>query len=186
MIYTATDDAGNSSSVTAKISVYEKKENYVEVDVINDAADQVLSTIINDDMTDREKVEQVYWWIRNHCGYINNSNKDDWMQAAYTMLKNCQGDCYNYFALCKLMLERLGIPNIDVAKVPNYDGDSHHYWSLVSVDGGETYYHVDITPRKGDSVHFLLVTDEFMDDYSAEHKNCFNRDKSLYPATPEE
>jgi len=33
---------------------------------------------------------------------------------------------------------------------------------------------------------FILVTDKYMDNYSAKHRNCFNRDKSLYPATPEE
>ena len=84
------------------------------------------------------------------------------------------------------MLERLGFVNIDVVKVPNYEGDSRHYWSLVSLDGGKTYYHLDTTPRKGEGDDFCLVTDAFMDNYSAAHGNCFNRDKTLYPATPEE
>ncbi len=57
--------------------------------------------------------------------------------------------CFNYFAVTKLMFERLGIPNIDVKKVKNYEGDSNHYWSLVSVDGGETYYHFDAAPPQG-------------------------------------
>lgn len=184
--YTAEDAAGNICQVTAAITVLLKKDSYVEFEVIYAKVDEILSTIVNDEMTDREKVTAIYKWIRSHCVYSNASDKDDWMQAAYTMMKNRSGDCFNYFALCKLMLERLGIPNIDVEKVPNYAGDSHHYWSLVSVDGGETYYHLDLTPRVGDFVQFLLVTDEFMDSYSAQHKNCFNRDKSLYPATPEE
>ena len=107
------------------------------------------------------------------------------MQAAYLMMTENKGDCFNYYALCKLMLDRLGIQNMDVRKVKNYEGDSDHYWSLVSLDGGNTWYHVDTTPRTNPA-SFSLVTDKFMDDYSAANGNCFNRDKSLYPATPED
>ena len=95
------------------------------------------------------------------------------------------GDCFGYFAVTKLLFERLGIPNIDVRKVKNFDGDSDHFWSLVSVDGGKTYYHFDATPRVGDGDDFCLVTDAFLDAYSDSHKGSHNRDKSLYPATPE-
>ena len=83
-------------------------------------------------------------------------------------------------------MDRLEIPNIDVVKVKNNAKDSNHFWSLVSVDGGKTWYHLDATPRVGTGDNFFLVTDKFMDDYSAKHNNCFNRDKSLYPATPKE
>ena len=185
VVYTATDASGNSTSVTATVTVYQKQASYVEISVIYEAVDKILDEIITDSMTDREKVQTIYRWLHTNCGYINHSEKDDWMQAAYRMMTSHQGDCFNYFSLCKLMLERLEIPNIDVHKVPNYDGDSNHYWNLVSVDGGKTYYHVDTTPRK-DQQYFCLVTDAFMDTYSASHNNCFNRDKTLYPATPEE
>lgn len=183
VVYTASDGAGNVSEARATVTVLEKRESYVELDEIYDRADEILATIVNDTMSDEEKVTAIYQWIRGHCGYSNHSEKDDWRQAAYRMMKSRSGDCFNYFSLCKLMLERLEIPNIDVVKVKNYPSDSMHYWSLVSVDGGETYYHVDTTPRIGGG-EFCLVTDRFMDNYSAAHSNCFNRDKSLYPATP--
>lgn len=182
--YTATDHAGNSSSVTATVSVYERKDDYVDVETIYEAVDVYLDFLIKDGMTDREKVEIIAYWIRNNTRFVSYSNKDDWMQEAYRMLRNRQGDCFSYFSLTKLMLERLGIPNIDVQKVPNYEGDSRHYWSLVSVDGGETWYHLDVAPRS-DPTRFILVTDAYLDRYSAWHNNCYNRDKSLYPATPE-
>ena len=107
------------------------------------------------------------------------------MMEAYRVLKGNSTDCFGYFAVTKLMFERLGIPNIDVTKVKNYEGDSNHYWSLVSLDGGETYYHFDATPRKGDGDYFFLLSDAELDEYSDAHKKCHNRDKSLYPATPE-
>jgi len=185
VIFTATDYAGNTSSTSATVNVREKLEGFVELDVIYAAVDELLAKIITEDMTDREKVTAAANWIRGHCGFVGTSVKDDWLQAGYRMLTQRRGDCFNYFSLMKLMLERMDIPNIDVEKVQNHPKDSHHYWSLVSVDGGETYYHVDMTPR-ADPVNLLLVTDEFMDNYSAKHKNCFNRDTSLYPATPKE
>lgn len=186
VVYTATDAAGNSTSITAQVTVYQKQPSYVEIPVIYAAVDEILDDIITSGMSNRQKVEAIYRWITTHYGYVNHSEKDDWMQAAYRMMTDIQGDCFNYYALCKLMLERLEIPNIDVVKIPNYDGDSNHYWSLVSVDGGKTYYHLDTTPRKGEGDDFCLVTDAFIDSYSAAHNNCFNRDKTLYPATPEE
>ncbi len=183
--YTVTDKGGNTVSASVKLTVLPKKDNYVSYDVIYAEVDEILAEIITDGMDTKQKAYAVYYWIRTNCGYADGSDKDDWMQAAYSMMQTHLGDCFNYFSLCKLMLERLEIPNIDVHKVKNYDTDSNHYWSLVSVDGGKTYYHLDTTPRK-EFVNLFMRTDKFMDEYSAAHNNCFNRDKSLYPATPEE
>ncbi len=182
--YTATDAAGNTSSVSILLTVMEKGENFVSLDVIYAAVDAQLDQIITPGMSDLQKVEAVYNFIVLNCQYISHSEKDNWIQAGYRMLMERRGDCFNYFGLCKLMLERLGIPNIDVQKVKNYPEDSNHYWSLVSVNGGQTYYHVDTTPRN-DYIYLCMVTDAVIDAYSANHNNCFNRDKSLYPATPD-
>lgn len=183
VIYKATDAAGNFIKVTVTLTVYSKKDYYVELDVIYEMVDEILADILTEDMTTRQQVEAMYKWIRKNCRYIGSSDKSDWIQAAYVMMTKKKGDCFNYFGLMKLMLERKGIPNIDVEKVPNYDGDSMHYWSLVSIDGGVNYYHVDSSPRTVPT-NFCLVTDKVMDDFSAGYRNCFNRDKSLYPATP--
>lgn len=184
--YTATDAAGNTASETADVTIMEKQEGYADLDTIYSMADEVISQIIEPDMTTRQQVRAIYNFARTSFGYSGHSDKSDWRQGAYVMLTTKQGDCFNYYAVCKLLFERLEIPNIDVRKVKNYDGDSDHFWSLVSIDGGENYYHFDSTPRVGDGDNFCLVTDAFLDAYSAKHKNCHNRDKSLYPATPEE
>lgn len=185
LIYRASDAAGNTASVETVVTVREKKPGYAPLEDIYAAADAILEEIIQEDMTVREQVRAIYRWVRSHCYYVNHSDKSDYLQGAYVMMTERKGDCFNYFALCKLLYERLGIPNIDVRKVKNYPGDSDHYWSLVSVDGGETWYHVDSVPRVPPDPGFFLVTDAYMDAYSKEHYNCFNRDKSLYPATPE-
>lgn len=183
--YIATDASGNTTTQEATVTVYQKQDYYVELSVIYGMVDEIMKDIIVPGMTTKQQVEAIYGWVRSNCSYIGTSDKSNWIQAAYVMMTNRQGDCYNYYGLVKLMLERLEIPNIDVEKVPNFDGDSMHYWSLVSVDGGKTWYHVDTTPRKVPT-YFCLVTDKVMDDFSAGYRNCFNRDKSLYPATPEE
>lgn len=183
--YTASDASGNTTSETVTVTVYQKQDYYVELSVIYGMVDEIMDEIILPGMTTKQQVEAIYSWVRGNCSYIGTSDKSNWIQAAYVMMTNRQGDCYNYFGLVKLMLERLEIPNIDVEKVPNFDGDSMHYWSLVSIDGGESWYHVDATPRKVPT-YFCLVTDAVMDEFSASYRDCFNRDKSLYPATPEE
>lgn len=184
--YTATDAAGNAASAAATVTVLEKKEGYADLDTIYAAVDAKLAAILSLNADPLTQVKAIYSWARSSLTYSGSTDKSDIYQAAWAMLQDGRGDCFGYFAVTKLMFERLGIPNIDVQKVKNYDGDSGHYWSLVSVDGGKTYYHFDATPRVGDGDNFCLVTDAFLDEYSASHENSHNRDKSLYPATPEE
>lgn len=187
--YTATDAAGNTTSVTVKLTVKVKPANFVEPDVIYARVDALLAQFIRDDMTDREKAEAVYVWTRRggfigpgHFTYSGSTSRhDDYLQAAYEFLQLKKGDCFYFYAIQKLMLERLGIPTIDCKKVPNFEGDSNHYWLLVSVDGGETYYHYDNVW----SWDLCLVTDAELDALSAtQDSKPFNRDTSLYPATP--
>lgn len=180
--YTARDHAGNTASVTAKVIVRQKGEDHVDPEVIYERVDALLEKLITDDMTDREKVEVVYCWTRLHFQYGKSSDKEDYLQIAYEFLETLKGDCASYFSLQKLMLERLGIPTIDVKKVKNYEGDSNHYWLLVSIDKGQTYYHFDNVWSKS----LCLVTDKTLNTFSKACKNCFNRDESLYPATPAE
>lgn len=189
--YTATDAAGNTSTpITVKLTVKVKPENFVDPEVIYAKADAILAQFIRDDMTDREKAEAVYVWTRRsvHLTYGSapkgfDHESADWLQTAYQLLNKDvpKGDCFYFFAVQKLLLQRLNIPTIDCEKI--YDGDSHHYWLLVSVDGGKSYYHFDNVWSK----ELCLVTDAQLDAFSAAvDSNPFNRNKELYPATPTE
>lgn len=180
VVYTAVDASGNMSQATAMVTVLES----VELDAIYAAADAKLAEIIRENATTKERVHDIYAWARLNLSYGGHSDRTDWQQTAYSMLTNGRGDCFGYYAVTKLMFERLGIPNMDVRKVRNYPEDSDHFWSLVSLDGGKTWYHFDATPRAGAGDDFCLVTDAFLDAYSDAHDGSHNRDKSLYPATP--
>lgn len=184
--YIAADAAGNQSSMTTTVTVKEKTARYVEEETVYELVDQLLALIIKEDMTEREKVETVYFWITRNCVYYGASDKTDWLQAAYTMMVNRAGDCFNFYALSKLMFDRLELPNLTVRRCDNPYRRTSHYWNMVSVDGGETYYHFDTTPRSG-SFNFCLVTDAYLENYDLNYqRGYYARDLSLYPATPEE
>jgi len=183
--YHAEDASGNSSSLCAYVTVLPRKAGFKDMQTIWKSADATLGVLIEKDMTQEEQVRAIYDWCWNSCRYSGHTDRTDYRQAAYTMLTTGTGDCYGFFAVSKLLFERLGIPNIDVVKVKNQDTDSEHFWSLVSVDGGETYYHFDATPRLGQTESFCLVTDQVLDKYSENHEGSHNRDASLYPKTPE-
>ena len=182
VIYSATDSAGNKAEKSVQVKVLEKQKNHVDPQIIYEAVDAILEKITTEDMTDRQKAEAVYVWTRLHFTYSGHTDTTDYIQSAYHFLKTKKGDCYGYFALQKLMLERLNIPTIDVRKVKNFPSDSNHYWLLVSIDGGENYYHYDNLWSK----YLCLVTDKRLNSFSKQVKNCFNRDESLYPPTPTE
>lgn len=186
--YHAVDASGNKSVVTIQLTLKEKPANFVAPEVIYAKADEILAKFIRPEMTDREKAEAVYVWTRRGvhltygsapAGFVHEDA--DWLQVAYTMLNRDvpKGDCFYFFAVQKLLLQRLNIPTIDCEKI--YDGDSHHYWLLVSVDGGNSYYHFDNVWSK----QLCLVTDAELDTFSAAvDSHPFNRNPSLYPATP--
>ncbi len=184
--YTAADASGNRASAQATVTVLQRQEGYADLKTISEAAELLLAEILPPEAAVREQVEAIYRWARGNVQYGGRSDRADWRQTGYTVLQERRGDCYGFFAVTKLLFEQLEIPNIDVTKVKNSSKDSDHFWSLVSIDGGESYYHFDATPRVGEGDDFCLVTDAFLDAYSREHKNCHNRDSSLYPATPKE
>ena len=185
LVYIARDSFGNECRVEVMVTVQEKQVEVAETAEIYEKVDTLLQEIVTEGMTKRQQVVAIYDWMYDHLWYFPSSDKSDYLQGAYVMMQQRHGDCFNYFALAKLMFERLGIDNIDVRKVKNYEGDADHFWSLVSLDGGETWYHFDATPCNGAGDEFCLVTDAFLDAYSASHNNSHNRDLSLYPATPE-
>lgn len=184
--YIAEDASGNQTTAPATVTVMQMREGYANAATVFEAVDKKLDLILLSDMTVCEQVQAIYQWTRGYLMYADTDDHSDWFQSGYQMLTTGSGDCFGYFAAVKLMLERLGIPNIDVCKVKNSDTDSDHFWSLVSVDGGLSYYHLDTTPRMGQGDTFLLVSDTFLDSYSDAHGKSHNRDLSLYPATPED
>lgn len=147
----------------------EKSEFHRQVDI---AADTVLSQIINDQMTQRQKAVAIYSWVKGHMRYSGYSPVGDWVGAAWDGLRKHHGDCYTYYAMSVELLNRAGMQTIEVIR----STDNNHYWNLVEVDGN--WYHFDPCPRRtgGD---FCLLTDA-----QIAYSNAHVFDHSLYPPTP--
>lgn len=186
VIYRATDAAGNTTVLTAPVTVSEKPDTYVDEAEIIAMADELLATFITPDMTTRQQVEAIYDWVDEHCSYLNRTDKVDRMQGAYVMMSTRTGDCFNYFAICSVFFERLGIPQINVERSPKSVRTTKHYWSLVSIDGGETYYHFDVCPLVDYNWRICLATDAELEECNKYLPGYYTFEKDLYPATPVE
>lgn len=176
--YKATDKSGNITSKTATISVIEKPK--VSEAELNKLADQVLSQIVTDGMTDIDKLWAIYKWTIGHIQYTGSSDKSDWMEGAMRGFKKGTGDCFNYYAVSRILMTRAGFDNKTITRI---DGKTQHYWNLVYVGGG--WFHFDTTP------HYItkpftgfLRTDDELANYSKEVKGYYKFDNSKYPATP--
>ncbi len=177
--FKAVDPAGNETTATAVYTVIEKPVDAVSEEAVFAEADKIIAQIITDSMSQKEQVTAIYSWCRGNMGYVNDSDKSDWLKEAYRGFTERRGDCFTYFATAKAMLERLEIKNMDVRKT-----GGGHYWSMVDVGSG--WYHLDVTPRKGSGDDFCMVTDSFLKSYSDSHNNSHVWDRDNYPATPTE
>lgn len=172
VVYTAVDAAGNTASVTIQLTVIARVHTIEEVNAL---ADAVLASIITPEMSDWDKALAIYNYIRRNVGYINHSEKGDWVRAAYEGLARRQGDCYVYASTAKALLTRAGIKNMDIVKIPT---KREHYWNLVDV--GDGWYHFDTTPRTDHTV-FFMWTDAQLMEYSNIHYRSHNYDPTAYP-----
>lgn len=185
VVYTATDCVGNSFSQTTTVTVREAPRSFVEEDVILQEADRLLEKILKEGMTPREQVEAIYKYLDRECCYVNSSDKSDWMQAAYKLMKTQRGDCFSFYSLSRLFFERLGLPNLTVRRQENAWRSSNHWWNMVSLDGGESWYHYDSTPHSAGLMETCLVTDADLERFNRSARGYYDWDRASYPATPE-
>ncbi len=174
--YRATDSSGNETSKQALITVRNIIENAADEEEVFVIADEVLSEIIDPSMSQYDKAWEIYTWVGSNISYIGHSDKSDYLTGAYEGFTKKRGDCYIYFAVTKVLLNRADIPNRDVTRV---GGRTNHYWHLV--DYGEGWYHFDTTPQR-DPIEAFMLTDEEVEAYTARSdRNYYTYDKSLHP-----
>ena len=191
VVYRATDAAGNLTEIRRTVSVYEEE---ITEDMLNDLLDPILEKLIRNGMDTKQKLRAIYDYVYENVAYVSTSDKSSWVRAAYNGLKNRNGDCFTYFALSKAMMERVGIENMDVERLPELAimVNERHYWSLVNI-GTETepkWYHFDACHLNDIGRPWgFLMTDEQLITYSEarENKNgisgyFYSYDTSLYPA----
>ena len=151
------------------------KEQLYDINEVYALADAVLEKILTPEMTPLEKAKAIYQYNIYNIAYINHSEKGNWVRAAYEGLADKKGDCYVYACTAKVLLDRAGIRNMDIIKIPTRRS---HYWNLV--DLGEGWYHFDTTPRSDHPTIFMWTEAQLM-EYSGRHYGSHNYDHSLYP-----
>lgn len=158
--YTATDNHGNTSSVTVELTLRVKPERYYEPEEIYELAREVMeaNNIVDDSMSDIEKAFKITAWVSENLHYKMDSDKCDWTAGAYDALTTMYGDCYNFMAMCKAMYGACGIESITVERYPI--NVSSHYWNLVKLDG--KWYHCDacVFLNMTDITYIFMYTDD--------------------------
>jgi transglutaminase-like putative cysteine protease len=174
--YTATDTSGNSVSRSCKFKFVEET---VTEDQINELADEVLSEIITDDMSMGKKAYAIYEYVFDRIRYTNSSDKTNWQAEAYRGLTEGRGDCFTYFSTAKCLLQRAGIPTMDVER---HGGNrpTRHYWLLVNVGTG--WYHFDAINVAPGKVKCFMKTNA---EVWAWDPNFWSFDTSLYDVATE-
>lgn len=103
-------------------------------------ADDIISNVITDGMTELEKALKLHDYIVLHTVYDTEGTLPDLNggSSAYDVLVSGNGVCEGYAKAYKYLLERVGIESIEVTSQ-----DMNHAWNLVNIDG--EWYHVDTT-----------------------------------------
>ncbi len=181
--YTAKDASGNVSHAETVIHIY---ENQVSEEQLNARIDEVIARIIESGMSKEEQLRAVYRYVYDGISYIPDSDKSDWIRAAYDALfVTGAGDCYNYFAASVAFCRRLGI---DYREIQRTEGaaEGTHYWLLVNIGTAEEprWYHFDCTHLRADYAHSgCLLTDRQVRAFNKFRVGFYAYDTSRYPAS---
>lgn len=176
--YTATDSSGNTTTVERKINV--SASLVINQELVEEKAKEILGKILKEDMTDHDKIYTIFYYVRRNVAYSSAPNKDIYSAAYYAMVKR-KGDCYNYFAMAKVLLDQCGIDNLPVER---YKGKSSHYWLLVNIGTG--WYHYDPSPQSlEDPFRCFMKTDAQVKAYAKSRtdgrSDYYKFDESKYP-----
>ena len=109
---------------------------------LNSMCDEILLSILNNDMTEREKAYAIYTWVCGHVRYRGSTAITDWKESAKTILSTRKGNCYAFYVSSRALLARAGFET-DMATSYGLG----HYWNLVKVDG--QWRHFDTTSGWG-------------------------------------
>ncbi len=112
-----------------------------EISEINYVVDSKLKSLVNDNMTNSEKIKQVHNYIINNTKYdslkTENISDDTYKSnTAYGVLIQGYGICSGYADTIAIFLNKLGIENYKIS-------NDTHIWNLVHING--IWAHLDAT-----------------------------------------
>lgn len=143
-----------------------KTYNQEEISFINTKIDNIIESIITDDMSTREKIKVFHDYIINNTkydvDYVNGGLSDinNPSHIAIGPLLYGKALCGGYTDLMAIFLNKIGVLNYKISSVD-------HVWNLVYID--DTWLHLDLTwddPVTSNGTDllldkfFLITTDE--------------------------
>ena len=101
-----------------------------------------VKSVVNDSMTQQQKLRAVYDYAKNTFGYLGigaaDTSKSDWaLTSATDMLKNHKGNCYSWAAAFTYIARQVGF---DAQAIPGTGvspkgSESVHAWTEITIDG---------------------------------------------------
>lgn len=143
--------------------------------------DEIIAEIMNNSMSDYEKIKAAHDYIIDNSKYDCNIYDDyEYKDESYTAYGNLVlgvGVCEGYAKSLKYLLDKVGIENLIVIGSTK---DHKHAWNLVMIDG--EYYHIDLTwddPITGGCQGVIHYTYFCLSDEEIAKTHFWNRNK--YP-----
>ena len=191
VIYTATDEAGNTSEYSLKLTL--KKKLYSRATLMELVETKVKILGLSDSMTKAELVRGIYDYVNSPSKGKNDATiyfsdesntpsqqesrktwETDWIEEAVRTLKmeRMEGDCYTYYAVSRAFFEYFGIECIGIQRSADADEAGTHFWCAVNVgsESAPKWYYYDATRLAGKfsdgSRNGCLMTEQKLKSYT--------------------
>lgn len=176
----------NYNSIGRVNITFERIYNKQQIEAINRKIDLIIKNIINDNMSDEEKIKAIHDYIINNTKYdeeraniVKSGTYDTLLHSsntAYGALFNGKAICGGYTDTMALFLDKLGFKNYKIST-------NSHIWNVVYING--TWKHLDLTwddpvTNTGEDIleyNFFLISDEELENKNTSQHNY---DKSIY------
>lgn len=208
VIYTATDEAGNSSKLTVSVVVTKKDYTY---DMLMSRIESLTKRLgITSGMSKQEQIFAVYDYVNSPGKSASNANivftdesnvpaiqrsnwQNDWIEEAIRTIDSGEGDCYSYYSVSKAFFEYLGIENMGIKRDESQSNmTGTHFWLMVNIGSGssDAWYFYDATRLGGryadNTRDGCLRTYAELEGYqpsNSAHYGFYAFDNSGYPKT---
>lgn len=132
------------------------EDESIETNLMDTLAEDILSEIIVDGLSEEEKIKRIHDYLANHVRYdpnpIGENSYKSASHTAYGAFVDGIAVCDGYAEAFKYLLDKVAIENVLIFGEGNDNGDLegnvNHAWNLIKV--GDQYYHYDLTWNDND------------------------------------
>ena len=159
-----------SSNTMGKITVnIDKLYSAKDIEYVNDSMNKIMSEIITEDMSNKEKIKAIHDYIINNTSYDeekSNEIKDKVYITNTNHSHKATGLYSNHLALCSGYTDTMAL-YLNILGIKNYKiSTEDHIWNALYLD--DNWYHLDLTwddPITNDNreiliYDFFLINDE--------------------------